>query len=152
MPVRVYECDKNEVEQLKKVLVYDPYLDPNIIPPAGKDKNVKDLTEEEKKRMEERDKKAKEALDKLAKDKSAQIIFARQNYSLREGKSFGVENDKSYLYLNATEEFLQGAEERFKKEFKTVKRAQKSDEDKLIAKIKEEEEKANAGFGSIFGG
>ena len=152
LPIRVYECDKSEIEALKKILVYDPYLDPKIIPPAGSDKDIKKLSEEEKKKMEERDKQVREALKKISEDKSMQIIFARQNYSLREGASVGLNADRSYLYINATDEFLNGAEERFKKEFKTIKRAQKSDEDKVIETIKGEEEKANAGFGAIFGG
>jgi hypothetical protein len=88
----------------------------------------------------------------LEESPKGKFIFSRQEYSLRDGGAFGLKNDLSYLYLNANEDFLSGAEERFKKEFKTIKRASKEDEEKVIKIIKDEEEKANTGFGSIFGG
>jgi hypothetical protein len=82
--------------------------------------------------------------------KASKIIFVRQEYSLRDGGSLGLKGD-FYLYLNATDEFLKGAEERFAKEFKTIKRAASEDEKKLIDVIKGEKDKAAEGFGSIFG-
>jgi len=148
----VYECDKSEAEELKKALSYDPYLDSNLIPPAGKDKPADQLTEEEKKAQEERDKKIAEAHKMLESSPKGKYIFARQDYSLRDGSSVGLKGDKSYIYLSAPDDFLKGAEERFKTEFKTVKRASKEEEEKVISVIKDEEERANAGFGSIFGG
>ena len=78
-------------------------------------------------------------------------IFSRQECDLRDGAAFGLNDKLSYLYLNATDEFLAGAEERFKTEFKTIKRASNEDEEKVIATIKDEQERANTGFGSIFG-
>lgn len=153
MPARVYEIDKSEVEELKKTLSYDPYLDTNLIPPAIKAEKVdKDkLTPEQVKEIEERDNKIKEAHKMLEESPKGKFIFSRQDYSLREGASLGLDDGKSYLYLNATEDFLKGAEDRFKNEFKTIKRATQGEEQKVIQTIKEEEEKANSGFGSIFG-
>ncbi|MDE1870974.1 MAG: hypothetical protein KGI06_01915 [Candidatus Micrarchaeota archaeon] len=153
MPARVYEVDRSEAEELKKALSYDPYLDTNLIPPAIKAENVeKDkLTPEQAKEIEERDRKIAEAHKMLGESPKGRFIFSRQDYSLRDGASLGLGDGKSYLYLNATEDFLKGAEERFKNEFKTVKRTSPEDEQKVIRIIKEEEEKANAGFGSIFG-
>jgi hypothetical protein len=151
VPARVYECSKSEVEELKKVLAYDPYLDPAVIPPSGKDKPNDKLTEQEKKEIEEREKQVNESLKKLSGSLKGKIIFTRQEYSLREGGSVGLKSDCSYLYINAPEDFLKGAEERFRTEFRTVKPATKEEEEKVINVIKEEEEKANVGFGSIFG-
>jgi hypothetical protein len=125
LPVAVYEIDASEVESFKKFLEYDPYLD-------------KALSEEE--------------LKKLNSDKLANIIFARQEYSLRDGRALGMEDGKYYLYLKANDEFLALAQEKLLKSFKSIKRASKVAEEKFNAIIKEEEDRANAGVGAIFGG
>ena len=154
MPVRVYECDRSEAAALKKVLDYDPYTDSSIIPSAPKsaDKPVEALSEDEKKEVEEYEKKAKEARDKLKTDPRAQAIFVRQSCSLRDGATLGLNADKMYLYIDAADDFFAKAEQRLKSEFKTVKRAQKHDEDAVIEAIKKEEDRAGTGFGAIFGG
>jgi hypothetical protein len=152
LPARVYEVDKSELEELKRVLSYDPYLDTSLIPPDIKGHVDKEkLTPEQIKEIEERDRKVAEAHKMLENSPKGKYIFARQEYQLKDGSSLGLKNEISYLYLNAPDDFLKGAEERFKNEFKTIKRASKEDEEKVIKEIKEEEEKANAGFGSIFG-
>ena len=151
MPIRVYECDKSETEALKKTLAYDPFLDANLIPKQDKDdKPDEQMSEEEKQKLEEQKKKTEDTLKQLRESLKGKIIFARQEYQLKDGLSLGLK-DVTYLYLSAPDAFLDGAEERFKNEFKTIKRASKEDEDKVISALKEEEENANAGFGSIFG-
>ncbi len=152
MVARVYECDKSEAEALKKVLEYDPYLDPKLVPPAKSEAALKMMSDEDKKKMKEEEEKSKEAIRKLHEDKYANVIFARQGYSFRDGATVNLDSNKSYLYLDSNEQFLTLAEERFKLEFKTVKRATKGEEEKVISIIKAEEDKAAAGFGSIFGG
>jgi len=153
MAARVYECDESEVKTLKKLLTYDPYLDPNLIPklPEVSEKERAAMSEEQRKELKAKEDMASAASKKLREDKYANVIFARQDCDLREGKAIGIENDKSYLYLKATEEFLALAEERFQKEFKTVKRAPPDIEKKFITLKEDEEARANAGFGSIFG-
>ncbi len=153
MTARVYECDESEVKVLKKLLTYDPYLDPNLIPklPDVSDKDRAAMTDQQRAELKAKEDAASAASKKLREDKYANVIFARQTCDLREGRSIGIENDKSYLYLNATDEFLTLAEERFQKEFKTVKRASPEIEQKFITLKEEEENKANAGFGAIFG-
>jgi hypothetical protein len=153
MASRVYECDASEVKELKKLLAYDPYLDPNLIPklPEVNEKERANMPEEQRKALEEKEKAASVASKKLREDKMANVIFARQDCDLREGKSMGVEDEKYYLLVKATDEFLNLAEERFKKEFKTIKRAPQEIEKRFITLKEEEESKANAGFGSIFG-
>ncbi|MCL4389489.1 MAG: hypothetical protein M1528_01250 [Candidatus Marsarchaeota archaeon] len=125
MSISVYEVDASEADALKKFLEYDPYLD-------------KALNEE--------------ALKNLRSDKLANVIFARQEYSLRDGESIGMPPGKSYLYIKAGDEFLKLAEEKLLKNFKTVKKAPKTAEQKFIAIIDDEESRGNAGIGSIFGG
>jgi hypothetical protein len=151
MVARVYECDKSEAEALKKVLEYDPYLDPKLVPPSKSDKDLKLMSEEDQKKYREEEAKSKEAIKKLHEDKYANVIFARQGYSFRDGATVSLDRNKSYLYLDSSEQFLGLAEERFKLEFKTVKRVVKSEEEKVIGIIKAEEDKAATGFGSIFG-
>ncbi len=125
MPAVVYECDASEAAELKKFLEYDPYLD----------KSLDD-----------------EALKKLHDDKQANIIFSRQEFSLRDGASLGLSKDKSYLYINANEDFLKGADEKLKKSFKSIRRAPNGEEQKFISIIDEEHNMGNAGIGAIFGG
>ncbi len=125
MPAIVYECEASESEALKKFLEYDPYLD-------------KSLDEA--------------ALKKLNDDKQANIIFSRQEYSLRPGESLGLERGKFYLYLKANEDFLKGADDKLKKSFKSVKRSNPESEQKFISTIEDEQNRGNAGIGAIFGG
>jgi hypothetical protein len=148
---RVYECNKSEVEELKKVLTYDPYLDPNLIPPSekGSGRPADQMSAAEQVEMANRVKMVNDAIEKLGP--KAKVIFSRQEYSIREGAAFGAPADVSLLYINASDEFLKGAEDRFKTEFKTIKRAPKEIEDKVGQTINEEQEMANTGLGSIFG-
>jgi len=155
MPARVFEIDNTETKSLKKFLEYDPYLDKSKIPETPKDwddpkffEKHPELKDEAGRRMAQ----VKEALKKLSEDKYANVIFARQSYSLREGSTLGLDGKKSYLYLKANDDFLKLAEEKLRLNFKTVKRSPQSDEAKVISAIEEEESKGNAGMGTIFGG
>ncbi len=151
MPVHVYECGRSEAEQLKKLLSYDPYLDPNVIPSSKEDKPAKEMTEEEKAAAAERDRKIQENLKKV-KEEYGEVIFARQEYSLRDGAVLGLDEGKVYLYLKANDDFLNKADKLLESKINGLKRAPKDIEEKVIAIIKGEEDAASAGFGSIFGG
>jgi len=153
MPSRVYEVGESEVQKLKKLLNYDPYLDPNLIPklPDVDDKQRAKMSPEEKAKLEELEKKASEASKKLREDRFMNVIFARQDCDLREARSMDIDNDNYYLLIRATDEFLDLAEERFKAEFTTIKRAPPEIEQKMIKIKGDEENAANQGFGSIFG-
>ncbi|MGC8652193.1 MAG: hypothetical protein ACP5UH_03005 [Candidatus Micrarchaeia archaeon] len=138
---RVYSFDKAEEEKLQHMLAYDPYTDPSVIPPAGKGEDP------------EREKAIKANLEKLMQsDKFFDVIFARQEYSLREGSSMGMDEGKVYLYIKAGEDFLAKAEEKLKQNFQSFKRVDEAEEQKVISFIKEEQDRSNAGFGLIFGG
>ncbi len=154
MGQRVYECDQSEAKELKKILAYDPYLDPNIIPKSREvdDKQMAQMSEDEKKAYKEQEEKVQAAIKKLKSDKFLNVIFARQECELREGKAIGQDNGKLYLYVKAPDEFFPTAEERFAHEFKTVKRAPAEVEKKFIEIKEDEDSRANAGFGAIFGG
>ncbi len=99
-----------------------------------------------------RDDQVKTALAKLASEKYSNLIFNRQEYSLRDGRSIGLSPDKSYLYVNATDVFMKDCDSMFAEKFKTVKRAGADEEKKLIHIINDEKDRADSGFGMIFGG
>lgn len=154
MPTRVYECEPSEANALKKLLTYDPYLDPNLIPKTKEldEKEMAKLPPEEQQKIKDQDAAAKAAVDKLRNDKLANVIFARQDTDFRDGKSLGIETNNYFLLIKATDEWLDLAEQRLKRDFKTVKRAKPDDEKNFIKKKEDEENAANAGFGAIFGG
>ncbi len=121
MSVRVYECNETEINSLKKLLDYDPYTDKDI------------------------------DINKIKEEKFSDVIFKRQDCELKNGAIFSLESSRYFLYVKANDEFLNKAENLFKERFKTIKRADIAIEEKVINFINEEESKANAGFGSIFG-
>lgn len=125
MPAVVYELDSGDVAELKKLLEYDPYLDKSL----GED-----------------------ALKRLHDDKLANVIFTRQEYSLRDGAALGFDSGKNYLYLKANDDFLKLADEKLKNAVKSIKKAGKDYEDKFIALVEDEQNRGNAGIGAIFGG
>lgn len=152
MAAHVYECDRSELEALKRFLAYDPYLDPAVIPPQvpGSDKPESKQTDEEKGAIAERNRKVEEAMQRLKSDRYSDVIFARQDYEIFDGAAVGLDSAKSYVYLKANEEFLAKADEVLKEKFKSVRRAPPDAEQKVLGKVSEQEESANAGFGSIF--
>lgn len=150
MSERIYMCDNSELNELKARLEFDPALSPDMVS-KGPDKPKGAMSEEERKAFEESEAKRAEFLKKLSEDEYADLIFKRQEYSIRDGAASGLDQGKSYIYISAADEFLDRAEKLFAEKFKSVKRAPKEQEDKLLATIKDEKEKGNAGFGAIFG-
>ena len=123
MPARVYVCPIEKENELKKMLEYDPYLDPKI---------------------------KEEDLKKLREDEMANIIFARQDYVIKEGASINMDPSKCYLFLNAQESFFDKAEKKLKS-IEGLERAKPDIESKVIMFIDDERKRADEGFGSIFG-
>ncbi len=137
MPVHVYICSKDEKAKLEKILAYDPYLDPEVIPKEGE----KSATE------------AKPKIEELKeKDPYFDVIFARQEYQLVDGDTFSMDPSKCYLYLKANGDFLAKADEKLKKLLPGVERAGSKVEEKVISYIDELHSKAESGLGLIFGG
>ncbi|MCL5428107.1 MAG: hypothetical protein M1321_02910 [Candidatus Marsarchaeota archaeon] len=124
MPARVYTCDSGDANELKKLMEYDPYLD-------------KSLSEEE--------------LAALRDDAQANIIFARQDYSIKDGISLNLDTKKYYLYLSAGDEFLEKADKKLKASVKSIKRADSDTEAKVIEIVEGEREQSEQGLGAIFG-
>ena len=93
--------------------------------------------------------KKKELMKVLEADPYNKDSFARVGYKVKEGASLGEDKDKLYVYLSASEDFIKNADERLKE---IAKPAGKEIEDRVGEKIRKEEEEAESGFGSIFGG
>ena len=150
----MYVVDASEAEHLKKLLAYDPYLDPNLIPRLPKewdDQKYLDAHPDVAKEAEEKKRQAGESAKRLREDKEANLIFARQDYLVKDGATMGLDRDKSYLFLSAMEEFLVPAEEKLKKNVKSLKRLDPETERKVIESIEKERESAEQGLGMIFG-
>ncbi len=124
MPARVYELESKESEALKRLMSYDPYLD--------KTKSEDDLA-------------------KLKEDPEANIIFARQDYWIKDGVSLGLDREKVYLIISAVDDFLNKAEDKLKKEVPDMKRVPSDVELKIVGEIEKERNKSESGLGMIFG-
>ncbi len=84
----------------------------------------------------------------LEEDPYAEDSFARVGYKIRDGATLEEDKDKVYLYITASADFLKKADEKLKDIAKPLE-GEKAE--KIIAKIKKEEESAESGLGSIFG-
>ncbi len=92
-----------------------------------------------------------EQLEKMKADEDANIIFARQDYWIKDGISLGLDRDKYYIVISAVEEFLNKAEPKLKKTIPGIKRADPEIEAKVIAEIEKERNESESGLGMIFG-
>lgn len=124
MPARVYIVNISKLQDLKKLVNYDPYLDNAI---------------------------KEEDLAKVRADEMANIIFARQDCQIKEGAALDMDREKVYLYVNASDEFLEKADKKIKLQIEGATRADSETEQKVISSIVEEQSKAESGFGSLFG-
>ncbi len=125
LPIRVYSCASSDIASLKKILEYDPYLDGSLGP---------------------------EELQKIKADPEANIIFARQDYVLKDGVSLSLNPDQYYLYIKSEDEgFLEGGEKKLKSKIPSFKRASADEELKVIDTISKERSASEEGLGMIFG-
>ena len=124
MPARVYTCDSGDANELKKLMEYDPYLDKNL---------------------------NEEQLAGLKNDEQANVIFARQDYNIKDGISLNLDTKKYYLYLSASDEFLEKADKKLKSSIKNIERADKETEEKIIGIVEGERQQSEQGLGAIFG-
>ena len=92
-----------------------------------------------------------EQLAKLKTDELANVIFARQDYQLKDGISLGLDREKYYLYLSAVEEFFEKAEKKLKASIPSLQRVDPELEQKVIATLEGERKESEEGLGLIFG-
>jgi hypothetical protein len=150
MPARVYILNASDAPALKKLLEYDPYLDTNLIPKSPKEWDDPEYVKAHPE-VEAKIKEADGAVNKLREDKELNIIFARQDYMIKDGMSLGLDREKSYLYLSAEEDFMGGAEAKLKKNISSIQRAPEDIEKQIISTVDEERQKSDEGLGFIFG-
>ncbi len=92
--------------------------------------------------------KKKELVELLEADPYAKGSFAMMGYKLKEGNQVGADEKMLYLYLSGDDEKIKGAGEKLKELSVEVPA---DIEEKVIAVITEEEDKAATGMGDIFG-
>jgi len=85
----------------------------------------------------------------LEADPYAPDSFARIGYKLRDGSSLSEDKAKVFLYISASDDFVKKTDERLKD---LAKPMAGKDAERVIGKIMAEEESAESGLGSIFGG
>ncbi len=124
MPARVYTCGSEDASALEKLMSYDPYLDMSL---------------------------SEQQIAALKDNESANVIFARQDYNIRDGISTNLDVKKYYLYLSASDEFLEKADKKLRESIKSIARADKVTEDKVIALVEGDRQQSELGVGSIFG-
>jgi uncharacterized protein YdbL (DUF1318 family) len=75
-------------------------------------------------------------------------LISRASVMFKEAKSLGLIGDDYYCYISGVNEACNKAKKLIKDLSESIK---KEEEKKIIDKIKQEEESAMTGFGSIFG-
>ncbi len=89
---------------------------------------------------------ASDKLEELKKKLLQDEEVSRASITFKEAKSLGYDKDGYFCYISGTEEVVKKA-----KELATNLATQEENQEEVIKKIKEEEEKAIEGFGGIFG-
>ena len=95
--------------------------------------------------------KTPEQLAEIKKDENATVIFARQDYWIKDGITLGLDRDKYYLVLSAVDAFLDKAEPKLKQSILDIKRADPDLEAKVVAEMDKERKESEKGLGAIFG-
>lgn len=90
----------------------------------------------------------KENLQKVKDVLLTDDTVSRASLTFKESKSLGLKGNEYFCYISGLEEACNKAKKLTKK---LAEITDKKDEEVIIKKIKEEEESAMSGFGSIFG-
>ena len=90
-------------------------------------------------------------LSKMKDDEEANVIFARQDYWIKDGITLGLDRNKYYLVISGIDEFLNKAEPKLMKLLPDIKRADPELETKVVAEIEKERKESESGLGMIFG-
>lgn len=94
-------------------------------------------------------KKVLEAEDIIGEGETQINQWKRQGYNLRDAKSLGFDDEGSYLHVNANEEFFN--KNKGDIDIDGVEELTADKKKQVIKAIKEEQEKAQQGMGTIFG-
>lgn len=78
------------------------------------------------------------------------ISFAKTGYVIKEGEQYGIEKCTLLVLRNVDEKFVDYTKEKFK-EIEEIETLDEEKTKEIVKNIIEEEEKAQSGFGEIFG-
>ena len=83
-------------------------------------------------------------------DKFGERSFAKAGYIVKDGEQYGLEKSTLIIIRNVDNEFVQYSKEKLK-EVKSLEVLDQNKTNEIINQIKEEEQRAQSGFGEIFG-
>jgi hypothetical protein len=86
----------------------------------------------------------------LEEDKYNTISFAKTGYTVKDGEQYGIEKFTLIVLRNVDEEFIGYSKDRLK-EIEGLETLNEEKTIEIVKSITEEEEKAQSGFGEIFG-
>ena len=146
MEVRVYEIEKSAVSKVKNILEATDKTDVEI--------KCQECGKTEVKTIDVgrtcSDMCSCGGPTKIISDKISYLNkFGRNGYNLVGAKSIDVDKESSFLYVKADKEFFENNESLIM--IDGVKKLEGSGMEEIQKKIEEQEDKAAAGFGGIFG-
>lgn len=83
-------------------------------------------------------------------DKYEKFSFAKVDCIIKDGEQYGIEKFTLIILRNVDDDFVKYSKEKFK-EIEGIETLNENEISEIIKSIVEEEEKAQSGFGAIFG-
>lgn len=90
------------------------------------------------------------AINIMDADKYGEYSFAKAGYIIKDGEQYGIEKHTLIVIRNVSEEFVKYSKEKLK-EIEGLETLDEKKTHDIIQSIKEEDERAQSGFGAIFG-
>lgn len=90
------------------------------------------------------------AINIMDADKYGELCFAKAGYIIKDGEQYGIEKYTLIVLRNISEDFVKYSKEKFK-EIEGLETLDENKTNEIIQSIKEEDERAQSGFGAIFG-
>lgn len=90
------------------------------------------------------------AINIMDADKYGELCFAKAGYIIKDGEQYGIEKHTLIVLRNVSEDFVKYSKEKLK-EIEGLETLDEKKTHDIIQSIKEEDERAQSGFGAIFG-
>ncbi len=90
------------------------------------------------------------AINIMDADKYGEYSFAKAGYIIKDGEQYRIEKHTLIVIRNVSEEFVKHSKEKLK-DIENLETLEQGKINEIVKSIVEEEEKAQSGFGAIFG-
>jgi hypothetical protein len=90
------------------------------------------------------------AMNIIESGKYDTISFAKTGYVVKDGEQYGIENFTLVILRNIDDEFVNFTKEKLKN-IEGIETLDENKTNEIVKSINEEEERAQSGFGEIFG-